>query len=165
MGPPRAPHHDPPLPNATHFRPRVRWPHRGSDSPTAIAVPSPRLPPRRPVPSHIRSRREGRGRAFRQCRSRSRASGASRAWHFQARNGRDGRRGCDSATARSEEHTSELQSLMRTSYAVFCLKKKIQTDKSILSYTPTILKTQTQQALDTQIHNHDYISNRHHHTT
>src|SRR3546814_2638185 len=28
------------------------------------------------------------------------------------------------ALARSEEHTSELQSLMRTSYAVFCLKKK-----------------------------------------
>src|SRR3546814_7843762 len=27
---------------------------------------------------------------------------------------------------RSEEHTSELQALMRTSYAVFCLKKKIQ---------------------------------------
>src|SRR3546814_2515034 len=26
--------------------------------------------------------------------------------------------------ARSEEHTSELQSLMRSSYAVFCLKKK-----------------------------------------
>src|SRR3546814_3114443 len=29
---------------------------------------------------------------------------------------------------RSEEHTSELQSLMRTSYAVFCLKKKINTN-------------------------------------
>src|SRR3546814_3313766 len=29
-----------------------------------------------------------------------------------------------SATPRSEEHTSELQSLMRISYAVFCLKKK-----------------------------------------
>src|SRR3546814_9551806 len=28
------------------------------------------------------------------------------------------------ATDRSEEHTSELQSLMRISYAVFCLKKK-----------------------------------------
>src|SRR3546814_9307083 len=28
------------------------------------------------------------------------------------------------STARSEEHTSELQSLMRISYAVFCLKKK-----------------------------------------
>src|SRR3546814_6095977 len=27
---------------------------------------------------------------------------------------------------RSEEHTSELQSLMRISYAVFCLKKKLQ---------------------------------------
>src|SRR3546814_1596887 len=32
---------------------------------------------------------------------------------------------------RSEEHTSELQSLMRISYAVFCLKKKKHT------YTPT----------------------------
>src|SRR3546814_6060053 len=29
-----------------------------------------------------------------------------------------------SAVSRSEEHTSELQSLMRNSYAVFCLKKK-----------------------------------------
>src|SRR3546814_1786430 len=34
---------------------------------------------------------------------------------------------------RSEEHTSELQSLMRISYAVFCLKKK----------TPTTLQTRT----------------------
>src|SRR3546814_7941364 len=31
----------------------------------------------------------------------------------------------DPVSRRSEEHTSELQSLMRTSYAVFCLKKKI----------------------------------------
>src|SRR3546814_5200297 len=31
------------------------------------------------------------------------------------------------AVRRSEEHTSELQSLMRISYAVFCLKKKIIT--------------------------------------
>src|SRR3546814_9412822 len=30
---------------------------------------------------------------------------------------------------RSEEHTSELQSLMRISYAVFCLKKKKKTKK------------------------------------
>src|SRR3546814_7376340 len=30
----------------------------------------------------------------------------------------------DELVARSEEHTSELQSLMRISYAVFCLKKK-----------------------------------------
>src|SRR3546814_6427914 len=33
-----------------------------------------------------------------------------------------------SPSLRSEEHTSELQSLMRTSYAVFCLKKKKQTN-------------------------------------
>src|SRR3546814_2081564 len=32
------------------------------------------------------------------------------------------------AFQRSEEHTSELQSLMRISYAVFCLKKKINTN-------------------------------------
>src|SRR3546814_7044183 len=33
-------------------------------------------------------------------------------------------------TPRSEEHTSELQSLMRISYAVFCLKKKKQKTKT-----------------------------------
>src|SRR3546814_4694836 len=33
-------------------------------------------------------------------------------------------------TERSEEHTSELQSLMRISYAVFCLKKTILLDAS-----------------------------------
>src|SRR3546814_3833005 len=39
----------------------------------------------------------------------------------------DARRGArfgDRVMSRSEEHTSELQSLMRISYAVFCLKKK-----------------------------------------
>src|SRR3546814_4868653 len=43
-----------------------------------------------------------------------------------------GRHG-ESTVPRSEEHTSELQSLMRISYAVFCLKKKknqIATNKS-----------------------------------
>src|SRR3546814_8052274 len=34
------------------------------------------------------------------------------------------RRALDPVRLRSEEHTSELQSLMRISYAVFCLKKK-----------------------------------------
>src|SRR3546814_10563363 len=33
-------------------------------------------------------------------------------------------KGCEFLPGRSEEHTSELQSLMRISYAVFCLKKK-----------------------------------------
>src|SRR3546814_6525285 len=35
------------------------------------------------------------------------------------------------ALIRSEEHTSELQSLMRISYAVFCLKKKNKNTKKI----------------------------------
>src|SRR3546814_7852536 len=38
----------------------------------------------------------------------------------------DSQNGC---LLRSEEHTSELQSLMRISYAVFCLKKKTQADE------------------------------------
>src|SRR3546814_2165572 len=43
---------------------------------------------------------------------------------------------------RSEEHTSELQSLMRISYAVFCLKKKNKTTKKYIdhrTYTNTNL--------------------------
>src|SRR3546814_5363474 len=36
----------------------------------------------------------------------------------------------DSENMRSEEHTSELQSLMRISYAVFCLKKKISNNNN-----------------------------------
>src|SRR3546814_5235275 len=55
----------------------------------------------------------------------------------QDKEGSDPRYGVDRAViaqaeGRSEEHTSELQSLMRTSYAVFCLKKKIR------SFHPTI---------------------------
>src|SRR3546814_3715552 len=38
------------------------------------------------------------------------------------------------AAARSEEHTSELQSLMRISYAVFCLKKKTILYKLIIRH-------------------------------
>src|SRR3546814_10039758 len=37
----------------------------------------------------------------------------------------------ENGLVRSEEHTSELQSLMRISYAVFCLKKKTQIKKKI----------------------------------
>src|SRR3546814_3652687 len=39
-------------------------------------------------------------------------------------------------TVRSEEHASELQSLMRISYAVFCLKKKTQPLKTIENTKP-----------------------------
>src|SRR3546814_10747492 len=41
---------------------------------------------------------------------------------------------CGAQLERSEEHTSELQSLMRISYAVFCLKKK--THLNTLTNTP-----------------------------
>src|SRR3546814_9697186 len=54
--------------------------------------------------------------------------------HFRLSNDCRGGRRCRSGSCRkslchlirSEEHTSELQSLMRNSYAVFCLKKKIK---------------------------------------
>src|SRR3546814_5417657 len=39
---------------------------------------------------------------------------------------------------RSEEHTSELQSLMRISYAVFCLKQKKHNTKPLLIYHTTM---------------------------
>src|SRR3546814_2278682 len=39
---------------------------------------------------------------------------------------------------RSEEHTSELQSLMRNSYAVFCLKKKTPQTLTKPNHTPLI---------------------------
>src|SRR3546814_9149968 len=41
----------------------------------------------------------------------------------------------DADILRSEEHTSELQSLMRISYAVFCLKKKTQDKNKHTSHT------------------------------
>src|SRR3546814_7707783 len=56
--------------------------------------------------------------------------------------------------SRSEEHTSELQSLMRNSYAVFCLKKKNQTNTTKTERNdtrqPQITKISTQT---TQINN------------
>src|SRR3546814_5239588 len=53
---------------------------------------------------------------------------------------------------RSEEHTSELQSLMRISYAVFCLKKKkkIKTNNQTeLRYRTAISKNKTKTKLGT----------------
>src|SRR3546814_5773749 len=42
---------------------------------------------------------------------------------------------------RSEEHTSELQSLMRNSYAVFCLKKKNKKQQQHKNTTYTLTKS------------------------
>src|SRR3546814_10829566 len=91
-----------------------------------------------PYTTLVRSQRRARaGRRHRGCRSRS--GGGEHAGlgdcqaadrnHLQgpARPGRGappGDRDRAQAALRSEEHTSELQSLMRISYAVFCLKKK-----------------------------------------
>src|SRR3546814_7099103 len=60
----------------------------------------------------------GNGRPRPACRI-GRPIHATRAINFECRK--------QISVDRSEEHTSELQSLMRISYAVFCLKKKIQT--------------------------------------
>src|SRR3546814_10492590 len=46
---------------------------------------------------------------------------------------------------RSEEHTSELQSLMRISYAVFCLKKKKNKGKQMKNAQTTYRKQRTKR--------------------
>src|SRR3546814_2279403 len=59
------------------------------------------------------------------------------------------------ALSRSEEHTSELQSLMRISYAVFCLKKKnniIKTCINISQIISNINKLQKCQQTNTDIY-------------
>src|SRR3546814_2215363 len=53
------------------------------------------------------------------------------------------------ACKRSEEHTSELQSLMRTSYAVFCLKKK-KTKRTNQHTSSTKLKLDYKQSVDVE---------------
>src|SRR3546814_5712248 len=62
---------------------------------------------------------------------------------------------------RSEEHTSELQSLMRISYAVFCLKKKNKHTYNyqylLLSIYATLRYTTTKQ--HTPTHNMQYTTN------
>src|SRR3546814_1086427 len=52
----------------------------------------------------------------------------ARARYVERRGGRLAHKQAGDGAARSEEHTSELQSLMRISYAVFCLKKKTTTN-------------------------------------
>src|SRR3546814_1659876 len=66
-------------------------------------------------------------RQYRQRRRTRRCSGSQWAWpgdRALPRGARRLQRFAPTGGSRSEEHTSELQSLMRISYAVFCLKKK-----------------------------------------
>src|SRR3546814_5386283 len=53
---------------------------------------------------------------------------------------------------RSEEHTSELQSLMRNSYAVFCLKKKKKQYKTTQAHKNRIRDTQASTHSETATH-------------
>src|SRR3546814_1800857 len=59
------------------------------------------------------------------------------------------------AYSRSEEHTSELQSLMRISYAVFCLKKKPYILHQLRYFSSSLYThiTMTQIVIDQQDHN------------
>src|SRR3546814_10453647 len=119
--------------------------------PYTTLVPSPRLP----TPAPPRAKNPGLSRAF--SRSFSRAppnrtpplpilpdGGADIPCIPVMAGGEDGlpnmppRMGGEGGSVmagRSEEHTSELQSLMRISYAVFCLKKKKKTYKYIMKQT------------------------------
>src|SRR3546814_2198118 len=58
--------------------------------------------------------------------------GAHRLHRRQVEAGEDVQQQQGDDALRSEEHTSELQSLMRISYAVFCLKKKKRTIQNII---------------------------------
>src|SRR3546814_2565031 len=69
------------------------------------------------------------------CRSERKPARSSAARSLSTRCARC-RPSTQAAEPRSEEHTSELQSLMRISYAVFCLKKKKLTRQPISS-SPT----------------------------
>src|SRR3546814_10476448 len=117
LRPPRSTRTDTLFPYTTLFRSDDRE-ERSSDDPSVTAV---RSGNRRPLPltgawraAPYRARRQVRGRARR-------------------------RTGAVRNRARSEEHTSELQSLMRISYAVFCL----QTQNTSHNYTSNQPTTQT----------------------
>src|SRR3546814_2648151 len=111
--PPRSTRTDTLLPYTTLFRSqpagrgqgrgafRHRQIERGNGDTNGRPRPRPRRPPRGNRPHALRCRSDG---------GSARAGGAIAGGGVMAE--------------RSEEHTSELQSLMRISYAVFCLKKK-----------------------------------------
>src|SRR3546814_9761011 len=62
----------------------------------------------------------------------------------------------DVSVQRSEEHTSELQSLMRISYAVFCLKKQTtQTYNQILYHNVLNNQNSVHNINQKHIHHHD----------
>src|SRR3546814_8772016 len=67
----------------------------------------------------------------------------------------------DYFTLRSEEHTSELQSLMRISYAVFCLKKKNTRKTHSIHHVPFSPPTQKKQRTKHSKHKTRNIKHNH----
>src|SRR3546814_2788759 len=98
---------------------QVQGPYRQADRPVQRLSGGARREGQWPSDAWRKHRRPGRT----QCRIRRTA-------------GSDRKRARPEIRRRSEEHTSELQSLMRISYAVFCLKKKKQ-NTTKTSYTVT----------------------------
>src|SRR3546814_7433417 len=91
---------------------------------------------RDPLPDSAR----GRGQVQRRDRQNRRLRRRGRTRPYRAVGGR-----------RSEEHTSELQSLMRISYAVFCLKKKKKKHNS--TKIQHLHNTHTSRIKQTRAHN------------
>src|SRR3546814_10272259 len=115
--PPRSTRTDTLFPYTTLFR---------SDARGGCRRRRPDLGPRGAQPQGSRRLRHGRVRGFggeRRCAERRSDARAGRVWH------------ADRRAARSEEHTTELQSLMRISYAVFCLKQKHAPTRITLNMT------------------------------
>src|SRR3546814_1916520 len=73
----------------------------------------------------VRTAQQGRGRQVDRKAGERDVAFRHRRRQVLRRHGRAGQQVQRILVLRSEEHTSELQSLMRISYAVFCLKKKI----------------------------------------
>src|SRR3546814_4416987 len=112
-GPPRSTRTDTLFPYTTLFRADIG--SNASGGPDADAL-APVSCIRSAAPGQVHSASPSRAYSSRnEGKARIRPARASRCGHAVAGRG-----------MRSEEHTSELQSLMRISYAVFCLKKKKQ---------------------------------------
>src|SRR3546814_4207257 len=73
-------------------------------------------------------------------------------WRPCAADGRSGAFLKRAVSIRSEEHTSELQSLMRISYAVFCLKKKKKKTETLTTNTSNAFNSPT--STYTLLHTH-----------
>src|SRR3546814_4898409 len=103
----------------------TRFPHTTLFRSLIASPPAPPLP-RRMRDAHAASRAPADRRLYPPAHVQPVRASRHRGWRDRRRPVRRGR---------SEEHTSELPSLMRTSYAVFCLKKK----KDTHIQPPTIL--------------------------